>query len=359
MRFFGLILVSVFMLAGCVTGETVTRGDVKVTYTGSPPKILDDIFARTEHAVKSMSEYWGSGSNRSVWIRMTGGRIGAARHDSGYVILPDISSNPGSTILEHEVAHLVTGRPGSNSLMLSEGIAVYLEKKFPLGLDGENKEDDDGVHAPVAAAIFSSEFLPAHRLDSSIRNRSGSGVHTDDRDVQLRIFRAYRASGSFVKFLIERYGLSKFKTLYKGASFTSVYGKDLFQLNDEWVELLKQVEPISKVASLIGRTDAATAARYAGRWIGAFVTGRELDIGIGQLVPGKGVPVTFKALPRPPGRPNVWESQTLAATEKDTLIFVLRGGSKVTLELQGTGQIRGEWSHGHRTNVMILRKSAS
>ena len=121
--------------------------------------------------------------------------------------------------------------------MLSEGIAVYLEKKFPLGQDGENKED--GVHVPVAALILSNEFLPAHRLDSSIRNRSGSGVHTDDRDVQLRIFRAYRASGSFVKFLIERYGLSKFKTLYKGALFTSVYGKDLSQLNDEWVEVLR------------------------------------------------------------------------------------------------------------------------
>lgn len=347
------------MLGGCVTSETVTRGDVKVTYTGPPPKLLDDIFARTEHAVKSMSEYWGSGSNRSVWIRMTGGRIGSARHDSGYVILPDISSNPSSTILEHEVAHLVTGRPGSSSLMLSEGIAVYLENKFPMGLDGENEDVDDGVHLPVAADIFSNEFLPVHRLDSSIRNRSGGGVHTDDRDVQLRIFRAYRASGSFVKFLIERYGLRKFKTLYKGASFTSVYGKDLFQLNDEWVELLKQFDPISEVVSLIGQTDAAAAARYTGRWVGAFVTGRELDIEIGHPLAGKGVPVTFKALPKPPRRPNTWVSRTIAATEKDALIFVLRGGAKVTLELQETGQIKGEWSRGHLTNVMILRKSPS
>lgn len=359
MRLFGLILVFVSMLGGCVTSETVTRGDVKVTYTGSPPSILDDIFARTEHAVKSMSEYWGSGSNRSVWIRMTGGNIGSARHDSGYIVLPDISSNPDSTILEHEVAHLVTGHPGSDSTMLSEGIAVYLENKFPMGLDGENEEVDDGVHAPVAAAVFSDEFLPAHRLDSSIRNRSGSGVHTDDRDVQLRIFRAYRASGSFVKFLIERYGLSKFKTLYKGGLFTSVYGKDLSQLNDEWVEVLKQVGPISKVASLIGRTDATAAARYVGRWTGAFVTGVEVDIEIGQLVPGKGVPVTFKVPPNPPGRPHTWVSQTFAATENDTLIFVLRSGAEVTLELQEAEQIRGEWSRGHRINVMMLRKSVS
>jgi len=41
-------------------------------------------------------------------------------------------------------------------------------------------------------------------------------------------------AGSFVGFLIERYGLVDFRKLYEGDAYQNVYGKTLEVLEKEW-----------------------------------------------------------------------------------------------------------------------------
>ncbi len=45
---------------------------------------------------------------------------------------------------------------------------------------------------------------------------------------------AYLLAGSFVGFLIERYGLEDFKKLYENGSYEEAYGKPLAALEKEW-----------------------------------------------------------------------------------------------------------------------------
>jgi hypothetical protein len=45
---------------------------------------------------------------------------------------------------------------------------------------------------------------------------------------------AYILAGSFVGFLVERYGLARFHRLYATEDYETVYGKSLETLETEW-----------------------------------------------------------------------------------------------------------------------------
>jgi hypothetical protein len=45
---------------------------------------------------------------------------------------------------------------------------------------------------------------------------------------------AYVLAGSFVGFLIDRYGLPPFRSLYQTENYQQVYGKSLDNLEEEW-----------------------------------------------------------------------------------------------------------------------------
>ncbi len=65
---------------------------------------------------------------------------------------------------------------------------------------------------------------------------------------------AYYASGSFCKFLIEKYGIEKFKNVYYGKSFESIYGKKFDEISSRWkgeVFKIKLSEKLLKYAEII------------------------------------------------------------------------------------------------------------
>ncbi len=45
---------------------------------------------------------------------------------------------------------------------------------------------------------------------------------------------AYILAGSFVGFLVERYGLARFRRLYETEDYEMVYGKSFATLETEW-----------------------------------------------------------------------------------------------------------------------------
>jgi hypothetical protein len=51
---------------------------------------------------------------------------------------------------------------------------------------------------------------------------------------------AYILAGSFVGFVIERYGLASFRSLYETGNYQQVYGKSLGTLEKEWRVSLRE-----------------------------------------------------------------------------------------------------------------------
>ena len=56
--------------------------------------------------------------------------------------------------------------------------------------------------------------------------------------------RSYLLAGSFVRFLVDTYGIEKFKGVFPTGNFVKHYGKDLYSLEMEWIEFLENV-PLS------------------------------------------------------------------------------------------------------------------
>lgn len=56
--------------------------------------------------------------------------------------------------------------------------------------------------------------------------------------------RSYLLAGSFVRFLVDTYGIEKFKGVFPTGNFMRHYGKDLYSLEMEWLEFLDNV-PLS------------------------------------------------------------------------------------------------------------------
>jgi hypothetical protein len=126
--------------------------------------------------------------------------------------------NQRSALL-HEIVHVYA--PSTNRF-LAEGLAVYLQQQL-----GGNP----------AFPNFGKDLrqLARHRL---------SGVSSLEQLNEVRTPRplrtvmqeqgAYIFAGSFVKFLIENYGLEMFRDLYESGSYESVYEKNLTALEIEW-----------------------------------------------------------------------------------------------------------------------------
>ena len=53
--------------------------------------------------------------------------------------------------------------------------------------------------------------------------------------------RSYLLAGSFVRFLVDTYGIEKFKGVFPTGNFMKHYGKDLYSLEMEWIEFLDNV----------------------------------------------------------------------------------------------------------------------
>ena len=159
----------------------------------------------------------------------------------------------------HELTHL---HAPNQSRYLAEGFAVYLEetigRKNVYPTFGECSEcamlrDPDAISS-VKLEAFDKVSLGSHAQLGPKAAELGSQVGLDKaipNEPQREAY-SYLASGTFVKFLIRKYGLSKFRRLYETTPMTPgvvtpidldrykpIYGKPLAKLQEEWLPWLK------------------------------------------------------------------------------------------------------------------------
>jgi tetratricopeptide (TPR) repeat protein len=138
----------------------------------------------------------------------------------------------GDQKLTHELAHIFTEPFGAGPLKLSmqAGIGVNM------GL----------VEGAAAAAEWPSDELSPHQASAALRRLelapdirtivAASGFWSQSSG------RAYTLVGSFVRFLIDQYGIETFKQAYPTGDFASAYGKPTGDLVAEWEAFLDALE---------------------------------------------------------------------------------------------------------------------
>jgi tetratricopeptide (TPR) repeat protein len=145
--------------------------------------------------------------------------------------------------LKHELTHILVGEMGRPIIKIS------LQTGLCEGLS-EASEWNAGAltHHQWAQSLLKGNL--DHRA-SPIYTMTNTGFWSQ------RITVAYYISGSFVRWLIDTYGLDKFKLLFKKVGFTfsdkpyqTVYGKSLRELTEEWIAFLNTVPPADAGAQI-------------------------------------------------------------------------------------------------------------
>ncbi len=166
-----------------------------------------------------------------------------------------LNFNSWQEVLKHELVHVLAGEFGMPvihahyNIGLTEGLATAID-------------DDWGNRTLHQYAASMKKFGIVQNPEQLI---SAEGFMTHSSSL------SYVAMGSFCKFIIDRYGIDKFKQLYGGKDFQSVYGVTTTQLIEQWQAMIdtieipdswrKHVEYYFKRPSIFAKECARTTAR--------------------------------------------------------------------------------------------------
>ncbi len=241
--------------------EIIERANVRLEYRDITSELASSLVNRAQKAYKDLSQFLGikypSKVQFSVKEEDDFRFVGVKRENYKKVIksrneMPKSARTslnphiiyiparmiytPGRTATVHEMVHFLLGTPQPveiggrlvNSTLLVEGIAVFLDNKFSM-------EDEKIKHIDLhleGKTILKSPF--ANKFDVK-----GTYLHPYSRNEGLGIIYS-RVGGSFVKFLVDNHGIEKFLSVYRGKSFSKIYGKSIDQLNNDWKDFLAQ-----------------------------------------------------------------------------------------------------------------------
>lgn len=135
----------------------------------------------------------------------------------------------------HEMTHALASEIGFQHGLLAEGLAVYVEDYY---IRGEN------LHSIVKILLEEDRVTPLEDLVD---------------DFWCDILYNYDIAGSFVVFLIEEYGMDKFKELYSKPlsedSFGEVYWRSLSVLEKKWLSTVQEAEVTQKEKDIVQYRD--------------------------------------------------------------------------------------------------------
>jgi len=238
--FFSLLFV--FCVEIFAEGERITTDHFVITYENISPEMAQRFAEQAEVAFNDVTTYlskkYGQGriniyvgdkydmpqTNRGGGILIPANRI---RGDAPGP--PSEIAGRGPSIT-HEITHVISLSQGKPSRYLDEGLAVFMQEKF--GTDKSYPNMGGDVHRITAKLIKTiGEFIAIDKLEK-----------TRDASVPENLRRlAYLQEGSFVRYLIEEYGLNDFMAMYEGKSYEKIYNKSIEDLENEWKEFIRGI----------------------------------------------------------------------------------------------------------------------
>lgn len=223
-------------------------GDIRIEASSLSSSETQEFRSRFATAVDKVCDWWGATWTGPINIEVMGKRgpsmalVPAWRGDRGRMIFRAPTVRNSSSAIIHEIVHVVA--PNANRF-LAEGLAVYAQERLQGQMAFPNYGAD--VHEEAARLAgpsgLATYVLALERYATPRRLRSAS---LDERQ-------GYLIAGSFVRYLIETFGLEKFRALYDVTPLVSgarepgtpvrwhrSYGKSLSTLAMEWERELRR-----------------------------------------------------------------------------------------------------------------------
>lgn len=209
--------------------------------TGVRPRAAAEFQTELQRARVKVSEWWGATFDGPIVVEIDTQRalsmalVPAWRGERGQMIFGAKRVQTGEAATVHEVIHVYA--PNANRF-LAEGLAVYGHDL----LGGPPAYPNFGRNLHEIALRGANKDL-VMTLERTATPTALEDTHKDGEAI----------AGSFVKFLIEQYGMEKFRTLYEltpllpkqrnaGAveRWQSIYGQTFEGLIDAWLVALQR-----------------------------------------------------------------------------------------------------------------------
>ena len=145
-------------------------------------------------------------------------------------------------VLKHELAHVLSARFGAPPFRVSARWGVMVNMALVEGL-AVAADWSSGRRSPHA---WSKAMLELGTAPNLIRILGPTGFWTAAGR------RAYTVAGSFSRFLIERYGIARYRRAYRNGDFPRVYRKPLARLVNEWRRYVLSL-PLPKAEKRLAR----------------------------------------------------------------------------------------------------------
>lgn len=198
--------------------------DIQIVVSTKSAEVTEDdieaVRGELKNAIKFIPQILGVKNRKTVKINIVD--EGICHTQEGIIFLPIQHIRGRSAAIVHELTH-ITARHGNNNFF-SEGLAVYFQEKF-----GNFRSFPD----------FS---IP---LDDSLRNHKGRLINLSTLKNDNEIFEqfetekrrlAYIEAGSFINYLVVKFGEKKLADLNKSSSlnYKYIYGKTFEELETDW-----------------------------------------------------------------------------------------------------------------------------
>ncbi len=128
--------------------------------------------------------------------------------------------------LKHELAHIFSAEFGSTVFKLSDGFNPFMIEGFATSQDPFRDE----LHVDYLSSLANIE-IEASKIDHML---TGFNFFTSNS------FLTYTYAGSFSKFLIDQYGIEKYKLLYSNIDFIKTYALSSEEIIKKYNEYLKE-----------------------------------------------------------------------------------------------------------------------
>ena len=181
---------------------------------------IEEVKKEIWKALSSIPPILGIEYKKTIKIKIVD--YGICNATGGIIFVPIAHAREKSAAIIHEVTHIIAKH--ENNSFFSEGLAVYFQERF-----GDfNVFPNYSVPLDDLVRNYESQLMSFAKLKSN--NMIFEQIGTERRRI------AYIEAGSFINFLIEKYGEKKLADLHnsKSLNYKEVYGKEIEKLEIEW-----------------------------------------------------------------------------------------------------------------------------
>jgi len=249
--FFVVILFStLFIYLSPVFGFSTDKGRIKNELTGTietphfiihystkvNKDLINDIAIHHEYYYKVLSEFFDVKLNKKIesFLFLNDEQkkrlFGSANADVAkpWLLQIYISYEDYNTTLKHELAHCFTSAFAHGLFKVADNFNPYLIEGAAVAADPVY--DENNIHFMAALAYhFGYKTDLEHLFNFFSFFKQTSSI-------------SYIFAGSFSKFLIDKYGIAKYKKLYSDLDFKKIYGTTIDTLNMDYSKFLDKIQ---------------------------------------------------------------------------------------------------------------------